>query len=363
MTSTSPHLVTRALRRLPIAAGPALLLLSACADERQDIFTPQGDSAEKINRLQVPVFGIAGLVGVLVLGGILVLMRQGSRRHNDAEIDPVQLEGNFKLEIGWTIAPAVLLAVVAVFTVATLLDLDDVDAAPPPELGEMEISVYGHQWWWSYEYEMNPSDTSPENTPEIVTANDLVIPAGVPIRLNIRSRDVIHSFWIPSLAGTRDAVPGRSHDLVIQADEPGVYDGQCKEFCGLSHANMKQRVVALSMPEFQTWLEQQQETQPLLEEGDVGYEGQQTFLAQCSTCHQINGLENADGEPIVVEGGAAVVSRYAPNLTHLMTRGVFAGALFDLWTTDEDGRPVVDRAQLEAWIRDPAAIKPMYDVV
>jgi cytochrome c oxidase subunit 2 len=90
---------------------------------------------------------------------------------------------------------------------------------------------------------------------------------------------VIHSFWIPSLAGTRDAVPGRTHHVVLEADEPGVYDGQCKEYCGLSHANMRARAVALSESEFATWLDEQQEEAPMLAEGDVGYEGQQLFLA------------------------------------------------------------------------------------
>jgi mono/diheme cytochrome c family protein len=115
------------------------------------------------------------------------------------------------------------------------------------------------------------------------------------------------------------------------------------------------------MQDFQTWLSQQQQPQPMLAEDDPNYAGQQVFLTQCASCHQINGLE-VNGEPLEVEGNAAVESRHAPNLTYLMTRGVFAGALFDLWTTDEDGRPVPNRSVLEAWIRDPAEQKPMYDV-
>ena len=186
-----------------------------------------------------------------------------------------------------------------------------------------------------------------------------MIPAGTPITLNIESRDVIHSFWIPALAGTRDAVPGRTHTLIVEADEPGVYDGQCKEYCGLSHGNMKARAVALSESEFATWLDEQQQDQPMLAEGDPGFEGQALFLGRCTSCHQIDGLE-VDGEPLDVEGNANLVSGYAPNLTHLMSRGVFAGALFDLWTTDDDGRPVVNRPQLEAWLRDPPGEKPMY---
>ncbi|HET7719670.1 MAG TPA: cytochrome c oxidase subunit II [Acidimicrobiales bacterium] len=333
-------------------ASIAGLVLTACGDEKQDVFTPDGQRAREINDLQVPVFLIAGVVGLLVAAAMAYVIILGRRRAKTDAADPVQLEGNFKLEIGWTIAPAVLLGIIAVFTVGTLLRLDDAEALPP-ELEGMEITVYGHQWWWGYEYELGDGD----DTPEIITANDLVIPAGVPVTLNIRSRDVIHSFWIPGLNGTRDAVPGRTHTLVIEADEPGEYDGQCKEFCGLSHANMKARVVAVTMSEFESWLQQQQQTQPMLAAGDPGFEGQQIFIAQCTRCHQINGLENADGDPIEVEGVAALVAGHAPNLTHLMTREVYAGALFDLYDP-ETGE--FDRAQLEAWLRNAPEQKPMY---
>jgi cytochrome c oxidase subunit II len=300
----------------------------------------------------VPIFIVAGVVGVLVFIALAVAIVKGIRRRKDDEDDPVQLEGNFKVEIAWTIAPAVLLGVIAIFTVATLFELDDVAAAP--EVADMEITVYGQQWWWSYEYDLDPAE---DDGPEIITANDLVIPAGSDITLNLEARDVIHSYWIPALNGTRDVVPGRTHSLVLQADEPGIYDGQCKEYCGLSHANMKQRVVALAMDDFLAWTEQQQETQPMLEEGDPGFEGQQLFIQRCTSCHQINGLETEEGDPIEVEGNAAVVALHAPNLTHLMTRGVYAGALFELYDP-ETGE--FDRAQLEAWIRNPPAEKPMY---
>jgi cytochrome c oxidase subunit 2 len=328
------------------------VVLAACSDEKQDVFSPEGDRARRINDLQIPVFAIAGLVGVGVAVAMALAIVKGRKRAKDDEADPVQLEGNFKLEIAWTIAPAVLLAAIGLLTVGTLLGLDDAEALPP-EIDGMEITVYGHQWWWGFEYEMGDGD----DAPEIITANDLVIPAGVPITLNIESRDVIHSFWIPALNGTRDAVPGRTHSLVLEADEPGEYDGQCKEFCGLSHANMKMRVVALSMADFETWLDQQQTTQPMLDEDEPGYAGQQVFLAQCSRCHQVNGLEDADGNPIIVEGSAQLVSGHAPNLTHLMSREVYAGALFDLYDPDTGE---LDRGQLEAWLRNAPEQKPMY---
>jgi cytochrome c oxidase subunit II len=341
------------LGRRGIAVGTlAALALAGCSDEKQDVFTPEGEKAQSIQDLQVPVFAIAVLVGILVGIALIAAMIKGHRNAKHETDDPVQLEGNFKLEIGWTIAPALLLAVIAVFTVSTLFSLDDADALPP-ELEGMEITVYGQQWWWGFEYELDDGD----DTPEIITANDLVIPAGVDITLNIESRDVIHSFWIPALNGTRDAVPGRTHTLVMQADEPGEYLGQCKEYCGLSHANMGSRVVALSMADFQTWVDQQQQIDLMRDEDDPGFAGQEIFIAQCSRCHQINGLEDADGQPILVEGDAAVVPGYVPNLTHLMSREVFAGGMFNLYDPDTGE---FNRAQLEAWIRNAPALKPMY---
>ena len=339
------------IRRLGLV-GVSAVLLAACADEEQDIFTPEGRYAREINDLQVPIFIAGGVVGVLVALALAVVIVKGRRRSRDDEADPVQLEGNFKLEIAWTIAPAVLLAVISVFTVATLFTLDDKPAGAN-QLDGLEITVYGQQWWWSYEYDLDPAA---DDGPEIITANDLVIPAGVPITLHMTSRDVIHSFWIPALNGTRDVVPGRMHSILIEADEPGIFVGQCKEFCGLSHANMGARAVSLSMPEFETWLEQQQQTQPMLAEGDPGFEGQQIFLSRCSSCHQVTGLE-VNGEPLVVEGNAALVARHAPNLTHLMSRGVFAGAMFDLY---DPATGEFNRNQLEAWLRNPPAEKPMY---
>lgn len=338
-------------RRAAGLLASATVFLAACADEKQDVFTPEGDKARMINNLQVPVFIVAGIVGVAVAALLTVAIVRGKRRFEEDSDEPEQIEGNFKREIAWTIAPAVLLAVIAIFTVLTILRLDDADAAAV-EIEDLEITVYGHQWWWSYEYDLDA-----DGEPEIITANELVIPAGEDINVNITSRDVIHSFWIPALNGTRDAVPGRMHTLVLHADEPGEFDGQCKEFCGLSHANMKMRVVSLSMPEFQTWLEQQQQTQPMLAAGDAGYDGQQLFLDRCSTCHQIDGLLEEDGDPLIVEGRAELVSGHAPNLTHLMSRETFAGSLFELYDADTGE---FNENKLEAWLRNPPAEKPMY---
>jgi len=235
--------------------------------------------------------------------------------------------------------------------VLTLLDLDERPA------GAQEVTVIGQQWWWEYRY-----DVDGDGEDDIVTAHDLVIPAGKPITLRITSRDVIHSFWIPSLNGKRDAVPGRVSPLLMQADEPGVYRGQCTEFCGLSHAYMRMRVVALSPDDYAAW-EANQLKGAAVPTDEQAQAGLQQFRTTCSGCHLVSGPGGNED----LYNGAAQVSGAAPNLTHFASRGVFAGAVFDLWV-DLDGNGEVDIEErgkqlnvsaLKDWLRNPPGQKPM----
>ena len=352
----APHVRLRLSRLVPWGLASLLLALATgCAsDAPQDVFKPEGPQSETINNLQVPVFIAAGVVGVLVLGGLLVvLVKYRARRTDDDDTLPPQTHGHLGLELGWTILPALILAFVAVGTVVTIFDL----AEEPDEA--LEIDVYGQQWWWAYEY-----DTNGDGESEVITANEMVIPVGTPVQLDIRSRDVIHSFWVPALNGKKDAVPGRTHHLTIEADEPGVFLGQCTEYCGLSHGNMRNRVIALSDDDYEAWLENQQQDaeEPSDPQAQAGLE---LFQAQCTSCHQINGVDEVEV--------AAVVSGSAPNLTHLMTRSTFAGAILDLYEEAGERDPDLggvayndlpedgsfDRNNLEAWLRNPSAEKPM----
>jgi cytochrome c oxidase subunit 2 len=318
------------------------VLLSSCS-EKQDVFSPKGPVADKINKLQVPVFLAAVVVGVLVALGLVFVIVTGVRRAKlpDEEYAPAQIHGNTRLELLWTFIPFIILVFVAVPTVVTIVDISH----RPSDA--MKIDVYGQQWWWSYEYDMNA-----DGTPDIITANELVIPAGRHIELRIHSRDVIHSYWIPALGGTRDAVPGREQYLEIEADAPGEYDGQCKEFCGLSHANMRARAIALPQDQFDKWVSDQEQDAPTPGSGTEAAAGLEVFKTKCASCHQIDGVDQ-------VEGKAALVAKHAPNLTHLMSRKVFASASFPLYVLDADGKLVFNRNQLEAWLRDPPAQLPM----
>jgi cytochrome c oxidase subunit 2 len=343
------------VRRRLLLLLAAVVAVAACSDERQDVWHPEGAFAEKANGVQWAVFIAAYVVGIGVAAGFVYIVlryRVRKRKGPDGEEevierpDPVQVHGNFRLEIAWTIIPAAILAAVAVFSVPVIFATRGAQAADD---AEMSIRVFGQQWWWSYEYNL---DDDPE--PEIVTANDLVIPAGQDVALTVTARDVIHSFWVPALAGTLDVVPGREHELTIQADEPGIYDGQCKEYCGLAHAYMRARVVALSESEFATWLDQQQET---WQEPDdpVALAGRDVFVARCSQCHVINGLQDADGnEPGPDPDEIPLLSGHAPDLTHLMSRGIFASGLLPLY--DDDGE--LNRPALEQWLRNPDSLVP-----
>lgn len=350
------------------------LVLSGCAmsldgDTPQTTLDPEGPAASKIDGLSDLTFIIAAVVFVLVEVGVLFVAWKFRKRKDDTGDElPEQLHGNTKLEIGWTALPAVILAFLAVFTVSTILDL-----AEDPGEEATRIRVVGQQWWWSYDYDIDgdgvyadgdvvaPGIENPEEyETDIEVANEMVIPAGKPVYLEIESRDVIHSFWIPALNGKKDAVPGRTHFLSLEADEPGTYVGQCTEYCGLSHAYMRMVVHALPEDEYEAWVEEQlaPANEPETAEEQAGLV---VFEGRCASCHLIEGV-NTD-----TYDGATVVPGAAPNLTHFASRGTFAGSIFGLWQ-DADGSDVIEwdeiggelnRNQLEAWLRNPPAEKPM----
>ncbi len=349
---TRPVRTPRRLHMVVLAALLVLVLAGCAEDAPLDTMEPQGPQAQAIDDLLQPVLLVAGAVFLFVELGIVFLVVRFRRRKGDDDDDlPSQTHGNLALELGWTILPAVILAFIAVFTLSTLFDLaDEPDDA-------LEVTVIGQQWWWEFHY-----DADGDGEVDFRTPNEMVIPVGEPVDLTITSRDVIHSFWIPALNGKKDAVPGRDHPLSLEADEPGTYWGQCTEYCGLSHANMRMRVIALPAEEYEAWVANQLEpARPAVGDAEAG---QALFESTCTSCHQIRGL-NDDYE------GAATVSGSAPELTHLMSRSTFAGSLFRLYFQADDTdlhefynelpeEGTFNDVQLEAWLRDPPAEKPMY---
>lgn len=368
---TNPHPRANRRARRPLLAGAvaaAGLVLAGCAkDAPQDTWAPAGPNAQKIDDLQRPVFLAAGIIGLLVFAVIgFAIVKYRDR----GQAIPEQSHGKPALEISLTIIPALILAVVGAFTVSTIFDLADTSDS------EMVINVTGNQWWWEYDYPVQPEFGIDQ---PIITSGQLVLPTNTKVLLRITSRDVIHSYWIPKLNGKKDAVPGRVHPLRLEADQPGIYAGQCAEFCGLSHANMRMEAVALTSADFATWVSRQQEPQPMLTGESLEAQGQEVYIAQCSRCHQVDGLTRADGSPIIAAADENVYSGAAPDLTHFASRNTFAGATWDLLTPEcrddvwnaspeEFGAKYLagvteecfNSVDLREWLRNAPGKKPMY---
>jgi cytochrome c oxidase subunit 2 len=307
-----------ALRRalLGATADALMLLLGGCAsDAPQDFFTHQeGPVAERADEIWDITFAIAVVIFFIVEG--LLVFALIRFRHKPGR-QPQDFHGNTKLEVVLTLVPAMILAGLAVPTISTIFNLGN-----EPE-DALQVTVTAHQFWWQYEY----PDLG------VVTANELHIPEDQPVYITLKASDVIHSFWVPRLAGTQDAVPGRDNNLWLEANDPGErYMGQCKEFCGLSHANMRIVVYTHTQEEFQAWAES--EAQDRAAPSGAAAQGEEVFLTTgCVNCHAIRGTE---------AGGQT-----APDLTHFANRSTFAGAMFE---TNEEN--------LAEWLRDPPAMKP-----
>lgn len=371
-TGTSVNSVlqpTSRLRNLKIGAVAGVgVLLAGCAENApQDTFAPEGPNAQKIDDLQRPIFYLAGIVGVIVFAVVGYALWKFKDR---GQAIPEQSHGNPKLEIGLTILPALILVGIAVPTVGVIMDLDETADT------ECIVNVTGQQWWWEMDYPVQDGCGGIESP--IITSGQMVIPTGAKVLIRGTSRDVIHSFWIPKLNGKRDMVPGRVHTLRMEADNPGIYAGQCAEFCGLSHANMRMEVVALDDADFEAWKANQLAPyeSPTTEQALAG---EQSFITNCSRCHQVDGLTDTDGVPIVARPDLQVWSGAAPNLTNLMTRNTFAGATWDLINSDrrdevweaeaEDFGALYlegvtdehfNEVDLREWLRNSPVKKPMY---
>ena len=317
-------------------------VLGSCANGRLDTTKPKGENADLIyGTLRLSGY-MAAAVGVLVtVAVVFVMLRFRARPDHDPDELPKQIHGDKRLELAWTVAPVILLVILAVVTVPKIFDLAEVGSG-------RTIKVEGQQWWWQFSYD---TDGDGEYD-DIVTANEIVLPVGEDVNLEIHSNDVIHSFWVPQLNGKKDAVPGRVHDWKISSDEPGIYYGECVEFCGLSHANMQVRAIVLSQSDYDAWAASQELPSEIPSSGAAA-EGFEVFAANCVQCHIVN---NSDERFQAAAGGTEkLLSGVAPNLTHLMSRTSFAGALFELY--NEDGS--LNVADLREWIRDAPDNKPL----
>jgi cytochrome c oxidase subunit 2 len=306
------------------------------------IFDPVSPPAESIRNLSVLVFAITAFIFVVVEGILIYAVIRFRRRAAAGGAEPPQVYGSKPIEVAWTTAPALIVFVLVLVTARTLWEVN----VPPPEprAGDntLFVTVVGRQWWWEYTYDhyngkpirgIGPDGR--ETDLPVITANELHVPAsedGVPrpVYLTLKSADVCHSFWVPRLAGKTDLIPGRINAMWFQTDQPGMYVGQCAEYCGTQHANMLLRVYVDSPAEFDAWLEN--ERKPAVED-PAASAGRSAFLAQsCVNCHRVRGTP--------AQGG------YAPDLTHLMRRETLASCMVE---NSAD--------KLRDWVANPQEIK------
>ncbi len=364
------------LKRLMGAAllGAFAVLLTGCnivtPDHPQSTFDTLGPVAAN----QLFIFWVifwAGVVVFIAVEAALIYMVFKFKRRDDR--DPAQTHGNTRLEITWTIVPVIVLIVAAVPTVLGIFYADAGRFVSADTKGQyLEIDTIGHQWWFEFRY---PHPTNPGE--QIAVANEIYIPVGEPVVFLLDSVDVIHSFWVPKLGGKVDMIPNNDNMLWYQADAPGEYYGQCVEFCGVSHANMRFKVVAVLRDEFDAWLLHQ--ANPAPEPSDaLAAQGKKLFRdAGCSGCH-------ADSSSVIKlrDDGSRIPGRTGPILTHVASRlnhlGIYRNSDVDfedasgsrqlyvnsagIPTDLNTGRPFVNESMLQSnlkvWITDPEALKP-----
>lgn len=314
-------MTTRALPfNAMLAAGVAR---TAGADYPMNYLSTQGPAADPATQLNWGLLTIS--VAVCVIIGVLVLW--ATLRHRP----PLQQDADGR----WPVAPArggmrwiyigVGLSTLVLFgsTIWTVMTLSAV--AAPTRQPALAISVTAQQWWWEVRYE----SISPQQI--FITANEIHIPVGQPVRVKLISDDVIHSFWIPKLAGKTDVIPGQENHAWLQADSAGEYRGQCGEYCGPQHAHMSLHVVAQEPAAFDAW--RQAQLLPAAMQTAGAADGSRVFAQHCAVCHTVR--------------GAGTYGRLGPDLTHLMSRSHIAAGILPNNT-----------GALSEWVANAQAVKP-----
>ena len=307
------------------------LWISACSSvaisptRTPSILNPNGPAAARLAELWWVMLGFGTLAFIVVVVLLLAALFRGRRANSDTNPDNTNLDLGRNWPIwGGILFPLVVIAIIFGYNIYTLAAVENQN-----ENGVVKIEVVGRRWWWEVKY--------PEQG--ITTANEIHIPVGVPVEIKLQTADVIHSFWVPELHGKMDLIPTRINKIVIQADQEGIYRGECAEFCGLQHAHMGFMVVAQSQADYDNWVQAQQ--QPAAAPPDpVAQHGQEVFMnVGCVFCHTVRGLDDKEIDRSSVDLG--------PDLTHLDSRLTIAGASLEQ-----------NRGNLAGWIVDAQHVKP-----
>jgi cytochrome c oxidase subunit 2 len=284
----------------------------------QSVLGPAGPQAASVEWLWWVMFWVCTAVFVLVLGALTIAVFRG-RSAGHERAPERSLHASIATATGATIVVLFVLLFVSTMTGRAIISSSNENA--------LVVEIVGHQWWWEITY------TDPQPSRRVTTANELHLPTGRPVVFMMKAPDVIHSLWIPNLHGKMDLVPGRLTTLLLQVDKPGIYRGQCAEFCGVQHARMALTAIAESPSDFDAWIRAQQQTPPAPSTSD-----EQRGLAifqqgACMMCHTVRGTSAA--------------ARLGPDLTHVATRSTLGAGT--LPNTPEN---------LAKWIADPQHVKP-----
>jgi cytochrome c oxidase subunit II len=286
------------------------------------ILAPVSTPAHEIYGLSLFVLLITGAIFVAVTGMLVFVIVKYRSRGPDAGHEPAQVYGSVQVELAWTVIPVLIVVVLFLTTARIIFAIQD---APHPR-SALDVTVIGHQFWWEFRYpKLN-----------IVTANELHVPVSAqphpaPTFMRLLSADVDHSFWVPQLAGKTDLIPNHPNEMWMDPQKPGLYFGQCAQFCGIEHAKMLIRVYVDTPEQFAAWVKNEQ--RPAVDVATVAA-GRQIFSTEaCVNCHTIEGTP-AHGT-------------FGPDLTHLMSRATIAAGA-------ADNTP----GNLRAWIKDPDTFKP-----
>ncbi len=302
------------------------------ATQNTSMFDPVSPPAESIRNIAILALAVTGFIFVIVEGVLIYCLFRFRRGRAAGTGEPPQVYGSMPIEIAWTVGPLLIVFVLVLVTTRTLWEVDQTAPDPQTDQDALFVTVVGRQWWWEYTY-----DQYRGRKLGFTTANELHVPAqqGEKARtwLTLKSADVCHSFWVPRLAGKTDLIPGRTNHMWFQTSTPGLYVGQCAEFCGPQHANMLLRVVVDPPDEFAAWLDNQAKPAKPPDEDRRAQEGQALFVKQsCVNCHRVRGVADK--------------GTYAPDLTHLMSRETLGSGM--ILRTDEN---------LRKWVADPQQFK------
>ncbi|HSN17259.1 MAG TPA: cytochrome c oxidase subunit II [Gammaproteobacteria bacterium] len=308
----------RAVSLVALLAGISPL---AQAGNPLGIFNNAGQDAQELSRL-VALFGGVS-IAVIVLIALLLISAIWHRRTADTTGGRPQRDEGGMPWIYWGVGlSAVVLIICMLFNLKTIA----ATSTPADDDGALTVHVTAHQWWWELTYQ------DPDSHKVFLSANEIHIPVGRKVKILLDSADVIHSFWVPSLAGKMDVIPGQTNVTWVQADEPGVYRGECAVFCGAEHARMEFRVVAQDPKDFAAWRSHQLEDAPQPQDAAT-LRGRLVFESRCAACHTLR--------------GSSAAGMAGPDLTHLMDRSTLAAGVLPN-----------DAGHLAEWIRDPQKQKP-----